>query len=415
MSEQDLQLESGKSNNGWNFFDSVNKVGQYIKDSVVNQYTFVIKEIDEEIIKADREGAVSFFRENWRNFIHVPFLPCLSKPGWLLRYIFGPYNFALFESLYSDFFAGITVAMTLIPQALSYATLANLPVINGIYTAILPGMAYVIFGTSMHLGLGPVALVSLLTGQLVTQYGIDYVKHPQDAVDFASEAALAVGTIFAVLSVLNLGDMINLISHPVMSGFTTAAACYIGLSQIKNAFGFSPSNVPQTGMVGYDENHEVMKWFANHWNDVYYAGKTTKGRTFRNHYATTICLSIFFPLLLVQMIRNTYKPTPERKKSWLYNTWQILSSLLPFASIIIAAHVAFEIKTNSQQDKTKPHYDYYADTLKVVGTVQGGLNFFRAPRIKYNFLKLIGDVIPLTLVSFMESYSVAHRISTQKK
>jgi len=99
---------------------------------------------------------------------------------------------------------------------LSYATLANLPVINGIYTAILPGMAYVIFGTSMHLGLGPVALVSILTGQLVIQYGIDYVKDPQEAVDFAGECALAVGTIFAVLSVLNLGDMINLISHPVM-------------------------------------------------------------------------------------------------------------------------------------------------------------------------------------------------------
>jgi len=144
---------------------------------------------------------------------------------------------------------------------------------------------------------------------------------------------------------------------------------------------------------GYDENYLVMKWFANHWNDHYTkkSDKTAKDRTYRNHYATTICLSIFFPLLLVQMIRNTFKPTPERKKSWLFNTWQILSSLLPFASIIIAAHVAYEIKSNSQQNKKLPHYDYYADTLKVVGKVQGGLNFFRAPRIKYNFLKLIGD------------------------
>ena len=95
-------------------------------------------------------------------------------------------------------------------------------------------MAYVIFGTSMHLGLGPVALVSILTGQLVIQYGIDYVKDPQEAVDFAGECALAVGTIFAVLSVLNLGDMINLISHPVM-------VCKILKNLLKNLVSFLTS------------------------------------------------------------------------------------------------------------------------------------------------------------------------------
>ena len=99
-------------------------------------------------------------------------------------------------------------------QAISYATLANVPVVNGIYTAILPGAAYVVFGTSMHLGLGPVALVSILTGQLVLNYGI--APGSQEAVNFTSEAALAVGTIFAVLSIFNLGDLITYISHPVM-------------------------------------------------------------------------------------------------------------------------------------------------------------------------------------------------------
>lgn len=89
-----------------------------------------------------------------------------------------------------------------------------MPVINGIYTAILPGAGYVVFGTSMHLGLGPVALVSILTGQLVLNYGIK--PGTQEAVDFTGEAALAVGTIFCVLSIFNLGDLISYISHPVM-------------------------------------------------------------------------------------------------------------------------------------------------------------------------------------------------------
>jgi MFS superfamily sulfate permease-like transporter len=66
----------------------------------------------------------------------------------------------------------------------------------------------------MHLGLGPVALVSILTGQLVTQYGI--TPGTQDAVDFTGEAALAVGVLFTVLSIFNMGDLVHFVSHPVM-------------------------------------------------------------------------------------------------------------------------------------------------------------------------------------------------------
>ena len=72
---------------------------------------------------------------------------------------------------FSDFWAGITVAITLIPQALSYAVLANLPAINGLYTAILPSATYIFLGSSMILAVGPVALVSLIVGSLVLQYG----------------------------------------------------------------------------------------------------------------------------------------------------------------------------------------------------------------------------------------------------
>ena len=66
----------------------------------------------------------------------------------------------------------------------------------------------------MHLGLGPVALVSILTGQLVTQYGI--APGTPDAVDFTGEAAMAVGVLFTVLSIFNMGDLVYFISHPVM-------------------------------------------------------------------------------------------------------------------------------------------------------------------------------------------------------
>lgn len=83
----------------------------------------------------------------------------------------------------------------------------------------------------MHLGLGPVALVSILTGQVVLNYGIDYTTNPQDVVDFTGEAALAVGTIFAVLSLFNLGELITYISHPVKKKSNIR---YFGLFKKKN-------------------------------------------------------------------------------------------------------------------------------------------------------------------------------------
>eukprot|EP01035_Chromulina_nebulosa_P020825 gene20825-26993_t len=310
--------------------------------------------------------------------------------------------------------------MTLIPQAISYATLANVPVIHGIYSAILPGAGYVIFGTSMHLGLGPVALVSILTGQLVLNYGIK--PGSQEAVDFTGEAALAVGTIFCVLSIFNLGDLITYISHPVMSGFTTGAAMSIGLSQLKNGFGFTNA-VPQTGQEGYEYNYQVMKWFVDNWSGTYTeatapsvpkgSGIVSVGRSYQNFWAVEICFAIFLPLLLTQMLRNTFPNTPERAKSVLFNIWNIVSSLFSFGALVISAHIAWSYK--NERDYSKGSSDqYYQWSLKTVGTIPSGLNFFHAPNLKWNFGKLIIDVIPLALVSFMESYSVAHRISTQR-
>jgi hypothetical protein len=80
-----LKQKTGDSSRVSQLSNSVSSIIQYIRDAVVEQYTFIRKEIDEEIFKFDGGGAIAFVRENWRNFIHVPYLPCLSKPGWMLR------------------------------------------------------------------------------------------------------------------------------------------------------------------------------------------------------------------------------------------------------------------------------------------------------------------------------------------
>jgi sulfate permease, SulP family len=141
--------------------------------------------------------------------------------------------------------------------------LANLPAINGLYTATLPSATYTFFGSSMQLAVGPVALVSLLQAELITTYGI--TPGSDEAVDFAGECAIAIGFILTMMSLFNLGDLIRFISHPVMSGFTTAAALLIGQNQLKGAFGFTVSP-PQVGKDGYKWNYEIMQWFAENWN-----------------------------------------------------------------------------------------------------------------------------------------------------
>ena len=162
------------------------------------------------------------------------------------------------------------------------------------YSNILPAALYAALGTSNCLALGPVAIVSLLVASLINKYNIDYINHPNEAVNLAAEASLGCGIILAVMGVLNLGSFIRFLSHPVISGFTSAAASLIGLSQLKSAFGF-PNVVPQIGSItGVQYNYQQMQWYVNNWN-----GKTipTKANNYsifyRNHFAVKVSFSVY--------------------------------------------------------------------------------------------------------------------------
>jgi len=306
---------------------------------------------------------------------------------------------------------------------LSYAQLANLPPINGLYTAVLPAAFYTFFGSSMQLCVGPVALVSLMTAELINKYQIDYVNHPSEAVDFAGEAAIAIGLILVCMSLLNLGHLIRFISHPVMSAFTTAAAMLIGVNQLKSAFGFTVT-VPQQGQTGYEFNYQVFQWFIDNWNGEYSytAAQIAKNKTYwisngkwyGNLYATRISLGLFFPLMIITLLRSWIKVTPERKRSLLFHIWNIGSALMPLVAIIIGAHVAWQIKHDDGYNNPKVLHSWYANKLSIIGIVTPGINFIRTPSMKWNFGKLLGDVFPTALIAFMESYSVAHRLATAR-
>ena len=136
--------------------------------------------------------------------------------------------------LKGDIAAGITVGIMLIPQGMAYAMIAGLPPVYGLYAALFPQIVYAIMGTSRQLAVGPVAMDSLLVaaglGALSLTTNAEYIA-------LASFLALFMGTIQLLLGGLKLGFLVNFLSKPVISGFTSAAAIIIALSQLNHLLG----------------------------------------------------------------------------------------------------------------------------------------------------------------------------------
>ncbi|KAJ6727119.1 SULFATE TRANSPORTER 4.1-RELATED [Salix purpurea] len=153
------------------------------------------------------------------------FLPCCR---WIRAYKWR-------EHFQLDLMAGLTVGIMLVPQAMSYAKLAGLHPIYGLYTGFVPIFVYAIFGSSRQLAIGPVALVSLLVSNV-----LGGIVNSSDELytELAILLAFMVGILECTMALLRLGWLIRFISHSVISGFTSASAIVIALSQAKYFLGY---------------------------------------------------------------------------------------------------------------------------------------------------------------------------------
>ncbi|WP_038050912.1 SulP family inorganic anion transporter [Thioalkalivibrio sp. ALJ1] len=138
------------------------------------------------------------------------------------------------QTLNADFIAGISVALVLIPQSMAYAQLAGLPPVYGLYASLLPVMVAALWGSSNQLATGPVAVVSLLTASALVPLA---AEGSTEFVALAIALAFIVGVVQLVLGLFKLGALVSFISHPVIVGFTNAAAIIIGLSQVNKLLG----------------------------------------------------------------------------------------------------------------------------------------------------------------------------------
>jgi MFS superfamily sulfate permease-like transporter len=145
------------------------------------------------------------------------------------------------KSLQIDLLAGLTVALVLIPQSMAYAQLAGLPAYYGLYAAFLPPMVAALFGSSRQLATGPVAVVSLMSAASLEPLA---TAGSPEFIAYAIVLALVVGIFQFSLGVLRLGLVVNFLSHPVVNGFTNAAAIIIASSQFSKFFGVYVDKAP---------------------------------------------------------------------------------------------------------------------------------------------------------------------------
>jgi SulP family sulfate permease len=142
------------------------------------------------------------------------------------------------ETLRADCIAGMSVGLVLIPQAMAYAQLAGLPAYYGLYAAFLPVLIGAMWGSSRQLSTGPVAIVALLTGTALAKFA---APGSDQFVAMAILLALLVGGMQLALGLFKLGALVNFVSHPVIAGFTNAAAIIIALSQLHKLLGVAGS------------------------------------------------------------------------------------------------------------------------------------------------------------------------------
>ncbi len=169
------------------------------------------------------------------------------------------------QSLRDDLLAGITVSLILVPQSMAYAQLAGLPVVYGLYAGFIPVIVASLWGSLRQLHTGPTAMLSLLSAAALIPYAAVGSEH---FIALSVMLALMVGVLRLILGLLRLGLIVNFLSHPVIIGFTNAAALIIGLSQLNKLINVP---MPRSDFFLGDLWVVILQLGSTHWPTLLFA------------------------------------------------------------------------------------------------------------------------------------------------
>ena len=261
--------------------------------------------------------------------------------------------------LKADAIAGLTVALVLVPQSMAYAQLAGLPAYVGLYASFLPVIFASLFGSSMQLATGPVAIVSLLTATALEPLAI---QNPEGYLAYAAILAFIVGIFQLSLGLLRLGVLVDFLSHPVVIGFTNAAALIIGTSQLGKIFGIESRKG--------DHHYETV------WNLL-------------QDIPSTHMLSLMMGVLSIFLLVLLKKLAPK-----------LPNVLLTVVVCILLSY----------------YLDYDAKGGSIIGYIPDGLPAFKIPEVGFNqIVNLIVSAAIIALLGFVEAISVAKAIASETR
>jgi len=147
------------------------------------------------------------------------------------------------NSLRSDFIAGITNAVVVLPQGVAFSIIAGLPPVYGLYTAIVTPIIAALFGSSLHLISGPTTAISIVIFSSLSPVA---VPSSAEFIELALLLTLMAGTVQLLMGIARLGTLVNFVSHSVIVGFTAGAAILIGFRQMPHVLGVSFDKSSQT-------------------------------------------------------------------------------------------------------------------------------------------------------------------------
>ncbi len=254
------------------------------------------------------------------------------------------------ETARSDAIAGLTVAVMVIPQSMAYAVLAGVPPIYGLYASVVPLLIYPLFGTARQLSFGVIAI-----DMIIVAAGVGLIAQPGTAnyLMLVLLLSIMVGFIQLLMSVARLGFIVNLLSKPVILGFTAAAPIIITLSQIDNLLGLQILHRPNV--------YALIEAYFNNFGSI-------------NLVAAIIGIG---SILLLILLKTFYESAPKA----------LIIIMASGITICVLQPAPFSIE--------------------LVGSVSGGLPSFNIPSFQFSDLRrLLPTAITLALVQFMTVISL---------
>lgn len=280
------------------------------------------------------------------------------------------YNGGFFSG---DLLAAIIVVIMLIPQSLAYAMLAGLPAEMGLYASITPLVVYALLGTSRVLSVGPVAIMSLMTAAALGSLGLA----PEQYIVAAMTLAFMSGALLILLGFLQLGFVANFMSHPVVTGFVTASALIIALSQVQHLLGIS------------SQGNTLFDLLLSLWGSV--------------GQLSNVTVALALPTLLWLFWSRKGVANILKKIGVSHSTAVLIGRFCPIFAVAVTTLLTWGFELDGMG-------------VAIVGDVPAGLPEFTMPSFSLETWRMLGgSAILIATIGFVESISLAQGLAAKRR